>query len=255
MLRRFFSLSFTVGAVTWLCPAPAEAQEFDALGASNITKKKSTSPRRRWAFEGRIGPYFPDVDDGLIGTPFVDHHGSDSNLMFGAELDWQAYRIPSVGTLGPGIGFGYTSYEGERFLPGTDTTSAETTDFNLLPLYLVAVLRVDVVARNTPIPIVPYIKAGFGYAFWWSTAGDNLDRTSSGDELKGTTYGTQLALGGMLLLDLFDRGASKQLAVSNDIHNSYLFVEWYNAQLDGFGRDDNINLSTNTWFAGLAVEL
>lgn len=253
-VRRFPSAAgLVVAAVIGLLASPGYAQEFDALGAS--TSGPAEARDQSWAFEVRFGPYFPDVDDGLNGTPFQDHHGSDSNFMFGAEVDWQAYRIPSVGTLGPGFGFGWTSYEGARFLPGTEINSAETTEFNFLPMYLVAVLRVDELARRTSIPIVPYVKAGFGYALWWSTAGDNLDTTRTGDKLRDNTFGTQLALGAMLLLDIFDRRASKRLESSNGVFNSYLFFEWYNAKLDGFGSEEKIHLGTNTWFTGLALEL
>src|SRR5690606_37859934 len=149
--------------------------------------------------ELRFGRYVPNADEGVEGTPFVDIFGDSNRYYGGIEVDWQALRIPYVGTFGPGFGIGYTRASAKALLENSEGRSSQPTSLTIIPMYLVGVLRADVFARRG-VPLVPYAKLGFGYAIW--TASD-ADETAEVDGVvgRGASYGIQWALGGMLLLD------------------------------------------------------
>jgi len=39
------------------------------------------------------------------------------------------------------------------------------------------------------------------------------------------------------------------------INNSYLFAEWFRPQLDGFGSNKVLDLSSSSWVLGFALEI
>ena len=152
--------------------------------------------------------------------------------------------------MGPGIGWGYTHFSSLAKLQDGDD-SGQDTNLAIMPMYGVAVLRIDTLARETVIPLVAYGKAGIGYGLYWSS--DVL-----GTHLEGHTWGTQFALGGMLLLDEFDEHAAVEMDNEWGINNSYIFGEWMMANLNGFGSSNNgsvMNIGTNTWVIGLGLEM
>jgi hypothetical protein len=205
------------------------------------------------AFELRFGPYRPHVDDEFPQTkPYETAFGADRHPFYiGIEVDWQALRIPKIGSLGAGLGWGYTSTSGTAKIAATGAPSAEQTSLSIMPMYGVGVFRLDFLARETAIPLVAYGKAGLGYGLWWSS---NDIRTQG----KGHTWGTHFALGGMLLLDAFDEHAAVELDNEWGINSTYFFFEWMLAQLDGISKTTDhsvMNIGTSTWVMGLAIEM
>jgi hypothetical protein len=241
-----------------LCALPARsafAQGIDAFGAYGHDKQSYESPQD-FAFEVRFGPYLPRVDDefGSGATPFATMFGTKNRYMLAAEFDWQALRIPYLGTLGPGFGLGYTTMSGKTFLTDGVTRATQEASLSLLPVYVAAVLRADVIAKKTPIPLVPYAKLGLGASLWWTSDGSGVSRVGN-TVGRGTSYGYQYALGGMLLLDVFDPSAALELDSTLGVNNSYLFFEYYNSNLDGFGSGNKMQVGARTWFLGLAWEI
>jgi hypothetical protein len=234
---------------------PAFAQGVDALGAYGGRHEEGQyqSPQSA-AFELRFGPYRPEVDSELGGpTPFADTFGNDNRYLFGIEVDWQALRIPKFGSFGPGVGWGYTHFGAKALLAdGTGNRSAQDTTLSIMPMYLVGVLRVDVLAKETVIPFVPYAKAGFGYAMWWAGDGDGAAYDDNGNIGHGSSYGFQFALGGMLMLDFLDRTSAVEMDNSTGVNHTYFFLEWYRSQL---GTGDQMKVGTNTWVLGLTLEI
>jgi hypothetical protein len=53
---------------------------------------------------------------------YADFFGDANRYMFGIEADWQAWRAPYIGSLGIGVGWGYTQMAGtnkvEFVVPG-----------------------------------------------------------------------------------------------------------------------------------------
>jgi hypothetical protein len=204
------------------------------------------------AFELRFGPYRPAIDDDFATRPgpYETVFGNDQRFFFGLELDWQAFRIPKVGTVGAGFGWSYTHMSAAAKVHSSTAISAEDTNFSIMPMYGVGVLRVDVLARETPIPLVGYAKAGLGYGIYWT--GNDL-----GTQARGHTWGTHFALGGMLLLDRLDEHASIEIDNEWGINHTYAFFEYMLSDLNGLGTSDHsvMRIGTHTWVVGLAFEM
>jgi hypothetical protein len=259
--RARFVFACCLGAVLAIVPTAASAQELDEPGSYTWHRRQPhgyQSPQSM-ALELRFGPYRPKIDDefGVSPGPYENVFGDSARLYFGIELDYQALRIPYVGTIGPGFSWGYTRMKAKAKLTGTNTDSAEDTSLWIMPMYVVGVLRVDVLARETVVPLVPYLKLGAGYAWWRASDGSGRSDYGAGDNVvegKGHSYGLHFAPGIMLELDPFDRHAAKQLDNSVGINHSYLYLEWMYSKLDGFGSGGQMQVGTSTWVAGLALE-
>lgn len=245
-------------AASTLWPATAQAQGgTDSLKDYVVVRgdRARVESPQTMAFEVRLGPYLPNVDDEFNGaTPFADTFGDDTRWLVGLELDWQLLRIPHFGTLGPGVGWGYTKANADAPLAGQDGRSEQSTSLTVMPFYAVGVLRVDTFARDYGIPLVPYGKAGLGYALWWSGSGEITARDDNDRVGRGASYGFQYSLGGMLLLDWLDEESAVQMDTTSGVNNSYIFLEWYVSDLSGFGSGDRMQVGDNTWMTGLAFE-
>ena len=250
-MKKLFGFTLAA-ALTWSGAAFAQGtDEFGAYGSLEHSRRQE-SPQS-WALEIRFGPYLPSVDDDFPQSrPFETTFGNDNRYMLGFEVDWQVLRIPGFGSFGPGFGWGYTNISADaRLRDGTGRAEQETS-LSIMPIYLVGVLRVDVLAREVGIPLVPYAKVGAGYALWWVGDGEET-ANENGVEGRGASYGYQYALGGMLLLDFFDEGSAIEIENTSGVNNSYFFAEWYVSTLDGFGSGNRMNVGANTWFT-LGVE-
>jgi hypothetical protein len=235
-------------------PSPASAQGVDDFGAYGYDDHSNESPQDA-SFELRWGPYRPNVDEEFGGSgPFARHFGEENHYLLGFEGDWQIFRIPHVGSLGPGVGWGLVSMDGQTFRSNGDAAD-QTTGLSIMPMYAVGVLRVDVLAQQTPVPLAFHAKFGLGYALWWTDDGVGLSRDASGVTGEGASYGYQGALGLLLLLDAFDTLAARDLDSTFGVNNSYLFLEAYHSNLDGFGSGDQMQMGTTTWMLGLALEM
>lgn len=211
---------------------------------------------RYGAFEFRIGPYLPNVDDEFDGvTPFEDSFGDGSGLAIGFEVDWQALRIPHFGSLGPGLGWHYTQRTGVAPFAGPPLNdngpSAHKQRFWLMPMYAVAVLRVDVFAKEFSIPIVPYVKAGLALGLWESRDASEVSE-SAGIRGQGLETGLQFQLGGMLHLNPISEQHAIDMDNASGVNDAYLYFEWWKSSVDSFGK--GMQVGTDTWVTGLAIE-
>jgi hypothetical protein len=212
---------------------------------------------QNFAMEVRVALYNPKVDSdpSLHGNdPYAQSFGDSQRYEVAAEFDWQALRIPHLGTLGPGVGIGYT--KSSAIAPRADggqPPSEETTSLQIFPMYAVAVLRIDVLMREAHVPFVPYAKAGLGYALWRAS---NTAGTSSQHGLlgEGHTFGTQLAAGMAFSLGVIDPNSSRQLDESTGINNTYVFAEYMMSDLSGIGQTHALWVGTNSIVFGLAFE-
>jgi hypothetical protein len=247
-------------AVTLFAASAARAQGVDEFGWYGPPKSRAESPQH-FAGELRIGRYVPSIDEEFDGraTPYREMFGTDNRYSIGLEVDWQVLRIPFLGTLGPGFGLEYTKSTAPGFVTSTvgvpgqaPQPAGEDTSLVIFPMYAVAVLRADYFARETPIPVVPYAKLGLGAAIWSISNGGGRANVN-GSTGSGLSYGPQFALGGMLLLDSFDRNAAMEMDANTGVNNSYFFLEWYVSKL-GIG-SDQMHVGTNTWVLGLALEI
>jgi len=238
----------------------ATAQRRDApFGSASHMGRES---QQNFAAEIRFAPFSPDVDSdpALHGqTPYQDAFGSAPRLMLSAEFDWQALRIPHLGTIGPGAGAGYTSISRPALFetphqPGGTLVSGEDTTLEIFPFYGVAVLRADALWRELGVPLVPYAKVGLGYALW--RASNTLGTSNTGGVSgEGHSIGSHLAIGIGLNLNPFDEYAAKTFDDSLGVNNSYLFGEWTREDLSGLGLQRNpLRVGGTSWTFGLAFE-
>jgi hypothetical protein len=254
-------LHVTTGALAiaaTLATATAQAQE-DRIDPLNGRTHGIHSPQH-FAAEIRLSPYTPDIDSdpALNGqTPYRNVFGTAPRLFIGAEIDWQAVRIPHVGSLGPGASIGYTSAsDPAQFTTEHDGTfeSGETTSLWIIPMAAMAVLRADVLWREVGIPLVPYAKLGIAYALW--RASNTLGTSSfEGIEGKGHSFGTHVALGLSLNLNPFDPYAAQNFDDAMGVNGTYLFAEWTREDYNGLGfQSDPLRVGGTNWTFGLAFE-
>lgn len=256
MSARLVALS--VAAATLSLAGAAQAQSsVNFKDYRRLDRNLPESPQR-YAFELRLGPYKPQIDEEFGGAqkPFESTFGNGKGFYIGAEFDWQALRIPYVGTLGPGFSWGYTSRSANAKISGTTKDSAEETTLTIMPMYLVGVLRIDTLARNAKIPLVPYGKFGLGMGLW-SASTDQGVSERDGVTGRGRSWGTHAALGGMLQLDFLEPDIALSFDDELGVNNSYIYFEWMWSNLDGLSAIESkpqMHVGTSGWITGLALE-
>lgn len=234
---------------------PAKAQ---IVGTDSIDRpRKSFESPQNFALELRFGAFWPAIDSApeLHGNPFSDTYGSGPQLMAGAELDWEALRIPHLGTFGPGLGAGYMKATTKARLQDDPTKlSGEDTSVEIIPFFGVAALRVDVFMRDFHVPLVPWVKLGIGYALW--RASNTLGTaTTNGVSGEGHTLGTHVALGLGLNLNFLDHDTAQEFDNSLGVNGTYLFAEWTREDLTGLGTQSSpMRVGGTAWTFGLALE-
>ncbi len=257
MKNKLFTTLGVASAAFAFAPS-ALAQDSEALGGTR--HKKYESPQH-FEVEFRFAPYRSMIDDdpALNGkTPFKDTFGTMPRLLVAAELDWQVLRIPHLGSIGPGVSIGYTTMGAQATKKSDGSPSASETSLDVFPLYGVAVLRADVFMKDFGIPLVPYAKAGVGYALWrsYTTGGTSEVDTPGGGTVsgKGHTWGTHFAAGLQFQMNVLDPQAARAFDDSLGVNNTYLYGEWMFENLDGLGQTSALRVGTSTWVAGLAFE-
>lgn len=256
----------TLAALAALAPltlfaAEARAQGDEPDGYVNTRDPARFESPQHFAFELRFGPYRPDVDsasefEGLTPAdrPFQRTFGKGKGFHFGVELDWQALRVPYVGTFGPGFGWSTVSRSAKAFVLDGDERSGEDTTLSIMPMYGVGVLRVDYPSRRYGIPIVPYGKAGLGFALWSANISTGVI-TRDGVTGRGRSWGTHFALGAAFLLDVIDPAAAHSMDRSVGVNNTYAYLEWMRNDLgDLLESKPQLRVGTSTWVGGLALE-
>ncbi len=234
----------------------------------------------QFAFEIRFGPYWPAVDEepGLTGEPYKRTFGTDANFYFGLEFDYMPLRIPYLGTVGPGIGWGYTWASDKAAFTGCTPAdddadgvpdyiqddevedackSEDTTSLTIMPMHLSAVLRADELMRRTGVPIVPYAKFGPAVGIWMSEQSSGTSEVEeNGEKIKaeGLSWGLHAALGAAFALNFLDAQSAGRMRESTGIGHVYIFAEWMGLFLNGFGNGKTLYAGTNTVVAGLAAD-
>jgi hypothetical protein len=210
---------------------------------------------QNFALELRFAPYYPRIDQepGLRGTPFRDRFGDNARFYIGLEFDWQTFRIPHVGTIGPGVSVGRVSMSREaRTVSGAE--SGDSYSLDIYPMYLAGVLRADALWRDAGVPLVPYGKLGLAWAPWVASNTGGTSEAPDGTKGRGSTLGTNAALGVAFALDVIDQGANRNMDNAIGINNTYIYAELYWLMLNGLGQGSALHVGSNSWAAGLAFE-
>jgi hypothetical protein len=200
----------------------------------------------RFALELRIGPYVPDVPAVAgVHRGFTDAFGSDDGLLLAFEYDIYVWRIPFVGLIGGAFGFGWAGYDGQAFIDDMNRAD-EITRLDLFTLPALAVLRVDVLARELSIPFVFVGKLGLDFIPWSTSTGDSSDAS-------GFAFGLHWAIQIALELDFLDRARARSLDEEWGINHTNLFFELYGSSAGGALTGASLDIGDPlTWSAGLS---
>lgn len=213
--------------------APAEAQ----YTYSDAYDRPSASPET-FSLEIRVGGYRPDGTGGFDES-FQANFGDEIGPMVGLELDVLPLRIPYLGMVGVGLRFDWAKYSGKaRAATGTDNLD-QSQEFRLFGLPLLAVLRIDVLARELDIPVVFTGKAGLHTVF---TAIDNGARREHSGVALGFSWGAQVALE----LDFINPRRAKSLDNEWGINHTALLFELH-------GNSAGVGGSNLAWTFGLGL--
>lgn len=268
---RPIALALSASLAALALPSLVTAQTLE-IGPTDHGRNRHESPQN-FAVELRYSPWQPMIDSEFSGGggPFLTYFGEADDggrrvtdrLLSALEFDWQVLRIHPIGSLGLAVGAGYSSFTATAPITGTDTSSGQESSLHIVPGYAVGVFRLDVLARNTVVPLVLYGKAGIAASYWWITSGDQLARRNAlsptapdnardfGQAATGLSYGWHLAAGAMIRLDFLEPRAQRAWDLQMGVNHSYLFAEymivrdWDRAQL---------RMGSNTWAFGLAFE-
>ena len=266
--------------------ASARAENFDEFDARPVRDAEYHSPQH-FALELKGGPYSPDIDStpGLTGKPFSELFNSQldktlvgkrppGHALIGLEFDWQFWHPFGSFALALSASVQHRTTHTFEYLPADKVTgfrgscvvpncirSGDETGLTVFPLDLELVYRFDVLALRYKVPLVPYLKGGLGYYFWFVQKGDSglaasLVTQDNPSEHKaiGGTLGLVAHPGLALMLDIFDPGAARTLDTELGINHTYLFFELNYAWITGLGFKDKMVFSDLTWNTGIAFE-
>lgn len=199
-------------------------------------------PDRHWVtpermtIEFRVGPYSPSMGG---NDAFKTFFSDDSGPLLALELDVIAYRLPDILYLSGGAGIGTAGYKAKTLNSAGMETSEDTT-FHLVPLNLLAVARIDALARKLSIPFIFTGKIGYQTTHWTTDSGGS-------DEHSGWSVGLLWAAQLALDLDTFDKRAARTMDEEWGINHSFVFFELFGFEPTG----KSLEIGDRTWCAGL----
>ena len=258
--RRVRGRLLIAGTLALLASAarPARAQSPFGSEAEIVEEEPSHTYKspQRFAFELTFGPYRPDVDSEFNGarTPYKDYFGNGHDLLTRVEFDYQFWH--RYGSLAAGIGVGYFSVTGTApVASGTGALSGDQSQLKVIPISLSAVYRFDYLMENYKIPLVPFGKLGFDWAYWQNTDGNgNIADADSGGRGRGATLGWHVAGGLALVLDFLDPDAAHEFDQDLGVNHTALTFEYFHSDISGLGESNRLHVGDNDWTLGLLIE-
>lgn len=188
---------------------------FARAEAVDYASKEGWSPEGYLLSFG-VGAYRPDP-----GSEAFDLVYSGNGPVLLPEFDFFLYRIPFVGPIGIGIAGGWAGYKGSACLatspPGTCVPSNDSAKFSLFPINAMVVLRIDALARRTPVPFIFSGKVGYNTVFFKETVGAGKGTGRS----HGFGWAAQLALE----LNFINPRRANALDEDFGINSSFFFFE------------------------------
>lgn len=184
-----------------------------------------------------VGPYQPDAI-GDVGSS-LEGLADDRGPLLATELDFFIFHIPYVGPVGAGVRAGWAKFDGPAFDERTGEPSENrNTKVTIFPITPMAVLRVNVLARELDFPVIFTGKIGLHMIPWRSSTGGRSD----GSDIEfGLRWAAQVALE----LDFLEPRAARMLDEEWGINHSFIFGEVFGSTASG-GFGDSF-----AWAAGL----
>lgn len=247
-------------------PDGANAPVKDESGSRWMRKPHvgfQSSPQR-FALHFKTGPYLPQVDRGNAQGPYAKLFGEvdaanqvvkqpSNRLIYWLGFDWQFWNLGGPLSVGVDLGFFTDSAPARIAANVLETSSADQNRFSVIPVALLAGYRFSYLADHSPVPLVPYLRAGLSYNFWWTRKGPGEPvRTPEGESVRGGVLGWQGQVGLAIRLDGIFRRAGRAMDHRFGINHVSIFGELATAK-SGLG-GDKVNVGDNTFYGGLLLE-
>jgi hypothetical protein len=156
-------------------------------------------------------------------------YGSSGNLSLLFSQSFSFRHLLELETMA-----GFVRGKGNTVSAG-GVASSQDVRLNILPISVSGVFRLDLGSfkldnANRPDllsdqPIVPYVNVGLDY-WLWRENWDTEFRIVTGNSIGGGKVGYHWAVGGQILLDIFDRPQASALEAQKGIQDTYLSVEY-----------------------------
>lgn len=229
--------ALVLGVAALLVPARAGAQ---AIGSEWEGVREFEPSPEQWTFELRLGAYRPSLE-----PYFTTAFGGDLGPLLELELDVHVVRIPFVGPLAIGAHFGWVEWTGAATTTSTGTGNIGGTGMSLLPMGLIAVLRIDVLARELDIPFVISPKLGLDFGYWQTG-------TAGVTDADGWSLGLRWAVQAALELDFLEPRAARRVDQEWGINHTVVFFELFGSTMGTLGTGLPVGADL-AWVAGLGV--
>jgi hypothetical protein len=209
------------------------------------TRPENERRPRDWMIELRLSTvYYPNADSGVTPIPQVNYGTATAPSLSGPVGPFHAVMNPhhrvlsqiegdravwqGFGTLSVGIGFAYAEFYGHTYRdPGNGQPPVQTTDstyFREFQTKALLIYRLDPWPR---IPLVPYVKGGLNWIYYWSQLSNgSVSTTPSGLSGQGLTTGVEFTLGISFLLDIIDPAIAQDAYNSLGISHTYFLFDW-----------------------------
>lgn len=222
------------------------------------------SSPQRFALHFKTGPYLPQIDRGDAQGPYAKLFGEvnalnqvvkqpSSRLIYWLGFDWQFWSFGGPLSVGVDLGFFTDSAPARITANVLETSPADQNQFSMLPVAILAGYRFSYLADHSPVPLVPYLRAGMSYNFWWTRKGPGEPvRNPAGDAVRGGVLGWQGQVGLAIRLDGIFRRAGRAMDRRFGINHVSIFGELATAK-SGLG-GDKVNVGDNTFYGGLLLE-
>ncbi len=231
-----------------LLPSAAQAQSSDFASGFGPAAESSRD------FELELnGTFFTpriDKESGLSGSPYKQAFGKGRMWLFSAELDYEIVDLQ--GPLGVGLNAGFGWVKGRGVYAETGEESPDTTSLMIFPIRLMAVYRFQLLDRRG-IPLIPFVKAGMGYTFWWSNSSDGKISKADGKKARGGKWGYNLTIGLAFSLNFIDRSVARDCDRLWGINDTHLLFQFVHATADNFG-GKGFDLTRDSVEIGLGFE-
>lgn len=219
-----------------------------------------------WHAGIRLGPYTPAIDKqfGADPGPYEQMFGGYA-VMPMLDVDY-IFMQTGLGQLGAGGSIGFMTKSAETYvmdsLPGTDRPRTEEENtFRMVPMAATMVFRLTALDDKFRVPIIPYVRGGLAYYFWWTEAPDGgvssvcREGGDTCDENKGRggSLGVVGSLGLAVRAEKIDFEAASAMR-EGGIQHAGFYAEVQAGKVDDFGTGNKLSVGDITWFAGVDFE-
>ncbi len=239
LMKPFHRLAIAAGlAALSLCPSVARAYDLFEMPPPEERRPHD------WMLELRFSTvYYPDIDTGVTPIPQVNYGSASAPSLAGPVGPFHAVMNPhhrflsqieidhslwdEFGTLSVGLGFAYAEFYGHTYRDPENGSppvqTSDTTYFREFQSKLLLVYRLDPWPR---IPLVPYVKGGMDWVYYWSQLSNGSVSTADGYSGQGLTTGLEFSLGIAFLVDVLDGDIAQDAYNSIGISHTFLTFDW-----------------------------